>query len=890
MACKIILPFWPTALEAIQWSRDNRIAVLGGESIAILTPRLDNERTMDGVFWDKLVVKINEFTSAEIPRTLPLPEDVWSLGEELSINTAHSAAWSAPGLAKYGTCALAVLTTNHVLSIWAADRKPFPSTQWRREIVINHAVQDFYKQRGPGKVQVVQRIQAFAWSRPWCQAKQISGRADSLVTSHHFIAVATHGGHILFMRIASPMREIWRIDMDWRATICGHLDMNIIANDDAHMIDVDDVRQSSGDASSNETQRPIADSFAWSRWNMDDNTSTLAFTAEGKLFSIDLQLLELDGAFTIRPAKFNARPRTMLEERSDLNGPLYFIENSSSDSLIVFGEDIVCQIGCNAPRHESLNHHLDGRWDGISGFALTESESDADSANVVQMNFTSHLSTLTSATARLILPIRDQDPPRESETIWHKELQALRDAYSAERNLGHPHRAEGGLASDAQYQTDTGVQERAWGIASSPFRNYVATCVTFHPSETLEYAIQTEQTTTVNITAESKYPAASLLSPRAKKMMRNCNATAETIAFQIGRSQEPKANDSDVPKLDFSNIVRSIESATPDLETQLNNESTSNTANNLESTLSNIHHYLRSKLVFASEARRLRTRRLARFIMAHHGEQQASVDVVKRERDPNVEMIRILIEAVLTIPNHDRPAVVISEEDPLGCMIRNIHRVILGKLNALQTEQTHVGGRAEVNAVEGNEDLSTSFEHCETCNTPIKFESLKWARCSNSRQVHQFPRCALTFLAIQQPQQQAQSPMTKSCGLCELRFFSDEGIFELSQRLSRTQVRRPDDVPLQAGFLRNTNLAAGAHTDNQNLGAPSAQPGSTPADPELLENNIGEKDNSREQNTSHAQHLDSSSSTSSSPSANSLAIAMYATCSVCFYCGGQYAD
>lgn len=251
-----------------------------------------------------------------------------------------------------------------------------------------------------------------------------------------------------------------------------------------------------------------------------------------------------------------------------------------------------------------------------------------------------------------------------------------------------------------------------------------------------------------------------------------------------------------------------------------------------------------------------------------------------------MEMIRILLETVLAMPNFEKPAGVISEEDPLGCLIRNVYGIILGKLNALQTpqqeEQANLGARTETNAID--EDLSINSEYCETCNTPIKFESLKWARCSNPHQVHQFSRCALTFLAIQQPPQ-AQTSMTKTCGLCELKFLSDEAICELSQRPSRTQVRGPDDVPLQAGF---TNLDAGAHANNQNLGAHSARPGLTPADPELVENTIGK--NLREQSTSHVGMLDSSSRKSSSPSMNSLAIALYATCSVCFYCGGQYTD
>jgi hypothetical protein len=874
MSCKIILPVWPTALEAIQWSADNRIAVLGGESIAILTPRL--EPTPDGAFWDTLIIRINGFTKAEIPRYLPVPDDIWSLGEEISINTAHSATWSALGLAKYGTCALGVLTTNHVLSIWAPDRIPFPSTQWRREIVINHAVQEFYKKRGLAKVQAVQRIQAFAWSRPWYPTVGIASEAEQR-TSHHFIAVATHGGHILFMQIRSPMREIWRTDMKWQATICGHLDAT--ANDDTEMIDVDDARRSSRDALTIETPRPSADNIVWSEWSKDNNTSTLAFIVEGKLFGIELRFSALGEVITVASAELGHQPRAILDERSDIHAPLSFVGDSPSNSLIVFGEDSVCQFDCNVPQSSSSSHHLDGRWDTISGLAFTEHESDRDQGRLIRMHFTSHVSTLSSATANLVLPMHNEESSAESETTWKQELRASRDAFSADKSLGYPRRADGGLAGETQYDTDTGVQERVWGIASSPFSNYVATCVTFHPSETLEYAIQNEQMTTVNITPEAKSATSSPLPSRARILLRDGKATAETIAFEIVRSMERRASDPSVPMWELANVVESIEGAIPSLETELNDQATSTSANDLERTPSNIRRYLKNKLILASKVKKLRTSRLSRIIIASHGDQPLSAESVQREGSLNVEMIRILIEAVLAMPNYEKPAGVISEEDPLGCLIRNVYGIILGKLNALQKlqheEQANLGPRTE--------DLSMRSEYCETCNTPIKFESLKWARCSNPHHVHQFSRCALTFLAIQQPQQEQMS-MTKSCGLCELKFISDEAICELSQRPSRTQVRGPGDVPLQAGF---TNLDAGAPANNQNLGAHSARPGLTPADPELVENNIGS--NPREQSTSHVGKLDSSLK-SSSPSMNSLAIAMYATCSVCFYCGGQYTD
>jgi hypothetical protein len=54
---------------------------------------------------------------------------------------------------------------------------------------------------------------------------------------------------------------------------------------------------------------------------------------------------------------------------------------------------------------------------------------------------------------------------------------------------------------------------------------------------------------------------------------------------------------------------------------------------------------------------------------------------------------------------------------------------------------------------------------CDFCSAPIPLTDLTTAMCTNG---HQFPRCGLSFLAIQAP------GITKYCGICSTPYFSEE--------------------------------------------------------------------------------------------------------------------
>ena len=97
----------------------------------------------------------------------------FSIGEEESESHVHSLAWSPPGVSKHGYCALAVYTSNLLLSIWLVTADPVDPSSWKRACIINNALRAHNEVRGRDSENRVEsqrrafRVRAFAWAPPF---------------------------------------------------------------------------------------------------------------------------------------------------------------------------------------------------------------------------------------------------------------------------------------------------------------------------------------------------------------------------------------------------------------------------------------------------------------------------------------------------------------------------------------------------------------------------------------------------------------------------------------------------------------------------------------------------------------------------------------------------
>ena len=114
-----------------------------------------------------------------------------SIGEEQSDSTVTAIAWSPRGLARHGRPALAVLTTNHLLSLWASAPAIEDHSTWKRVLVAND-----FSSNAP-------RICSMAWAPSLPPLKRNTARWQRK-PGVQILAIALDSGGIQFLRISSP--------------------------------------------------------------------------------------------------------------------------------------------------------------------------------------------------------------------------------------------------------------------------------------------------------------------------------------------------------------------------------------------------------------------------------------------------------------------------------------------------------------------------------------------------------------------------------------------------------------------------------------------------------------------------------------------------------------
>lgn len=206
----------------------------------------------------------------------------------MSESFVHALDWSPPGLGKHKRSVLAVLTSNHVLSIWECVGKPEIATDWVRAGVINHALQAHYKAKDVQspeesendhfeRLRAKQRIRAFAWS-PALPHSSLSGASGDCTTSNPFLAVSNDRGEVLVVEMQTPHDVLKPDAAQWSLSVVASFG-----------VEVPDPKKSALSACMPVTfkwRSPFVDQLAWSPWDVDSAnmlTSILTFTSQSSL-------------------------------------------------------------------------------------------------------------------------------------------------------------------------------------------------------------------------------------------------------------------------------------------------------------------------------------------------------------------------------------------------------------------------------------------------------------------------------------------------------------------------------------------------------------------------------------------------------------------------------
>lgn len=310
------------------------IAVGLNDQVAILTPKISLDSLSRGEVrptdaWDECRVQTCLYTEFEAPILDPLPWKIQSIGEEQSGNRIVSMAWSPPGLAKNMRCALAVLTSNHILSLWCSDSDPSNSQSWARTLVVNHALKQDHRDR-PGQFQdnalredakllKASRIRSFSWASPLqCieSVRSSDGEIIKVPVQRQLLVVSTEL-KIAIAEISSPNRSFMTRTMPWSARVVTRLKVSSAPPRSPPL----------GDIQCKDLLNDIAKNLTWSHfmYSHGDETlthgSAIAYTLGRKLFLVPCVIQVSDKDLAL---EFNINRQEKLE--GDHQGLVSFLK------------------------------------------------------------------------------------------------------------------------------------------------------------------------------------------------------------------------------------------------------------------------------------------------------------------------------------------------------------------------------------------------------------------------------------------------------------------------------------------------------------------------------------------------------------------------------------
>jgi hypothetical protein len=186
-----------------------------------------------------------------------------------------------------------------------------------------------------------------------------------------------------------------------------------------------------------------------------------------------------------------------------------------------------------------------------------------------------------------------------------------------------------------------------------------------------------------------------------------------------------------------------------------------------------------------------------------------------------------------------------------------------------QESTSTVGTGTHGNSISANQASAVPVaDTCDFCSAFIPFADPRSATCTNG---HLFPRCGLTFLAIQAP------GITKYCGICSTPFLSDEFIMA-QEDVERNKSVDTGDNTAMTGMTRDGSVSEGEEESSGSL------------------NKVDEEGSSDQEGDRQAMAVEQESNDSDGEDHEyerrelpiTLARVLFLACDACIYCGGKF--
>ncbi|GAB7355411.1 hypothetical protein MBLNU459_g5928t1 [Dothideomycetes sp. NU459] len=616
----------------------------------------------DDLIWDKIKLRTSNFTDDEVPLQLPLSWRSSSIGEEQSEISVTALDWSPPGLAKHKRCVLAVLTSNHVLSLWECTGRLEDAADWERVVVVNHALQAYNIANDQSiaqepqhdkseRLKIKQRIRSFAWSHapPSEFTADISGACHTL--GHPYLAVSTESGQVHVLRVLSPYDILTPDVTEWTLSVVGCFQSQI-----------NPAKKNPLEACmplTHVSAKEFVSQLAWSPWSKDANgtlSSVLAFVAQEALHCkiirahVDTNDIVLELGTTVAHLVDDQIARSAGAMR-------WLPKPTSADELYLVypcRKMIYCLVFHlrKASGIRPTKRELGNAWDELSGIAFGSHRSARP-----YMQLTYHMNSITAPATGFSLPLTGESPLPTAP--WQKALGRAKTKFGTDYNL------------------QDNVMTKTYGIAASPLGDLFAVNSTFHPSDGVEYVIHSDQVSTLVLTPARDGIDCDHLPEHGGPSL-PYELSAEAVLFSLQHSFKPLHDAEFGTALLTPQILRAL-SLTDLPVTEQNHASLTE-----DTPIPSIVRQLRESLFFDRDSIASSTEQLATFV---------TLERSRKVPPPNATIVRRIATEVVQLPHF------VAEASPLSQTISHIHSLILAKLDAREGRDNG-GLLADINDVD----------------------------------------------------------------------------------------------------------------------------------------------------------------------------------------------
>lgn len=308
---------------------------------------------------------------------LPLSWKALSTGEEQSEAFCSSLAWSPPGLGKHERCVLAVLTANHILSIWECVGRLEIPEDWKRVCIVNHTLKAFAaSQEVEGseaevaeKRKIRQRIRDFSWSQAPPSSSRDGYAGATTMLSQPYLAVSNDTGEVFILNIETPYDLLSPESSKWNFSIVQSFLVQPIVNKK--------VTLASCMPCIFQPRELFVDQLAWSPWSWDASgtlTSILSMTTQSTLICrlITAKQATDDVSIELGPVL----PRIFGDNSANPSGQMRWMPKPSNDGELFFVYPCRKILYClvfhlrKAMGIRVTKQPLDNVWDELAGGSM----------------------------------------------------------------------------------------------------------------------------------------------------------------------------------------------------------------------------------------------------------------------------------------------------------------------------------------------------------------------------------------------------------------------------------------------------------------------------------------------------------------------------------------